>query len=46
MLYKNKIDSLDFKISCKNKCEKYESNNSIKITTKKVPCDECIANGK
>lgn len=46
MLYENKIDSLGFKISCKNKCEKYKSNNNIEITTKKVLCDDCIANGK
>jgi hypothetical protein len=46
MLYENKINSLDFKILYKNKCEKYKLNNSIEIIAKKVSCDECIANKK
>ncbi len=46
MLCENKIDSLSFKISYKDKCEKYESNNSIWITTKKVLYNDCIANKK
>lgn len=46
MFCENKIDSFDFSISCKNRCEKYKSNNNIKITTKKVSCDDCITNEK
>ncbi len=46
MFCKNKINSLDFLILCKDKCEIYKSNNSIKVTTKKVLCNNYIANKK
>jgi len=46
MLCGDKIDSPGFKVPCKDNCGKYKPNNSIGVTTKKVPCDDCIANGK
>ncbi len=46
MFYKDKIDSLDFSISYKNKCEKYKTNNNIEFIIKKVLYNNCIVNKK
>lgn len=40
------IDALPMKVYTECKCEKHQSTGSLGSTTKKVPCDDCIASAK
>lgn len=46
MLCGHKIDSPGIKIPCGNNCGDYKPNHSIGMTTKKIPCDDCIVSAK
>ena len=44
MLCGHKLDGPGTRLPCKDHCGNYRTNYSIGMTTKKIPCDDCIMN--